>query len=298
MIRRGKRTLSLASAMGVFLAGLSMGGAAEMDKKACAAAFAGAQRQMRAGALLEAKKNLHMCGGPQCPRAMHSECQRWLSGVEASIPTVVFRVLATDGRSPGEVSFTLDGGDPSRLDGRAVGMDPGTHEVRFEAVGFQTSNQRVVVSEGEKLRNEFITLIPMVAAKPEATGNRPGQADPLAPPPSPARPSRFTLPVAVAAAVSVAGGFGAVYFGMKARSDDRRLEDCSPTCTWDAVNQVKREYLWTNLSLGMAAAGITTATVLFILNGRPGRLATPSTSPSVGIGWGPSGVGPILTGRF
>ena len=298
MIRYWHRFVLIACGLCVFFAGMPTGRADEVDKKACASAFASAQRQMRGGALLEAKKSLLICGGPQCPVAMHADCQHWLSSVEASISTVVFRISAAAGPPPSEVTFSVDGGEAARLDGRAVSVDPGAHKVRFEAHGYQSTTNHLVVSEGEKLRNEFITLVPLVEVHRDGTGMRLGQADPILAPDNGAQPRRFTLPVVIASSVAVVGGIGAVYFGMKARSDDRQLEKCTPSCTRDRVDQVKREYLWTNLSIGLAAAGITTATILFILNGRSGSLANKSTSATLGIGVGSSGVGPIMTGRF
>jgi hypothetical protein len=275
-----------------------LGRADEGDKKACAAAFANAQRQMRSGNLIEAKKSLILCGGPQCPTAMHPDCQQWLSSVESSIATVVFRVSSASGPPPSEVVVSVDGGEAVRLDGRAVSVDPGAHEVSVEAPGYRTTTKRIVVSEGDRLRNELVILAPLEEIRREDHDFLPGQAIPLVAQSTEAPSSRWTLPIVIASSVAVLGGLGAVYFGVKARSDDRQLESCTPDCTWDAVDRVKREYLWTNLSIGLAAAGITTATLLWVIKGHPGRATNRPATTTLGLGAGPSGLGPVVTGRF
>ncbi len=262
-------------------------------KRTCATAFTSAQRLMRSGDLLEARKKLVLCGGPECPEIMHADCQQWLSNVEASLPTVVFQVASSAGAAPEGVRMSLDGAETMVLDGRALPMNPGEHEVVFEASGFRTSGRRLVVSEGEKLRREVVTLEPMPT--PKVTAELPAKR--LATSGQPSKPSasrRLTVPVIVAASGAVLAGVGAIYFGVKARSDERDLDHCRPSCTRDTVDHVKSEYLWANLSLGLAAAGITTATVLFLTSGKsPAPAAT-----TVGLNVGPNLLGLAATGRF
>lgn len=264
-------------------------GEAEEDaKKVCAAAFANGQRLMRSGSLIEARKQLVLCGGSQCPAVMQAECQQWLSSVEASTPTVVFQVPSTSGGRPADVRLSVDGGDFVSLDGRAVSMDPGSHDVTIVASGFATVRTRVVVSEGEKLHHESVTLAPAspppdvsLAASTAPVHHESGR-----------RPSRLVVPIAVASSVAALAGITAVYFGVKARSDDRNLDRCTPNCSRTAVDDVKGEYLWTNVSIGLAAAGVVTAVVLFLV----GRTPTPdSTRASIGVGVVPYGFAATLT---
>ena len=285
----------IASALCLCLVWTPAGRAADESKKTCAAAFADAQRLMRKGSLLEAEKKLVLCGGPQCPAAMHPDCQQWLASVQASIPTIVFQVSSASGLSPKNFLLALDGGDPIELDGRAVSIDPGPHEVTVESSGYETMTKRFVVSEGEKLRREVVTLAPLMVVRPNDHRVPPAQDNPVATPNVEVHTSRLTLPVLIASSGAALAGIGAVYFGLKARADDRQLGNCTPDCTWEAVDQVKREYLWTNLSIGLAAAGITTAAVLFVVGGRS---ATRPTSTQLSIAVGPTGFGPMATGTF
>jgi len=262
-------------------------------KRACASAFSSAQRLMRSGDLLEAKKKLVLCGGPDCPEIMHADCQQWLSSVEASMPTVVFQVSSAAGTSPEAVRMSLDGAEAMALDGRALPVNPGEHEVVFEANGFRTSSRHIVVSEGEKLRRELVVLEPTPV--PKVTTELPAKRLVTSSQPARAPASRhLTVPVIVAASGAVLAGAGAVYFGLKARSDERDLDTCRPSCTRDTVDHVKYQYVWANLSIGLAAAGVTTATVLWLASGK----SAASTTTTVGLNAGPNLLGLSATGSF
>jgi hypothetical protein len=284
--------------LGLSLAWSSVGRADEESKRMCASAFTSGQRLMRAGRLLEARNKLVLCGGPQCPEAMHPDCQQWLSTVEASLPTVVFQVLATSGAPSVEgVQLSVDGQDGVALDGRAMSMDPGAHEVTFVAPGFQPATKHIVVSEGEKLRREVVTLspVPVVRAPIPSPPPELGKAacDQCAEP----KQRRLTAPAIVAASLSLVAGAGAIYFGVKARNDDHALDGCAPSssCSKTAVDQVRSEYLWTNVSIGVAAAGITTAVVLYLLSAKS---ADKPQQTAFGIGAFPNGLASTLTRRF
>jgi hypothetical protein len=287
----------LGAALCACLAGLAQARAQDDAKRVCASAFASAQRLMRTGHLLEARKKLVLCGGPECPEIMHPDCQRWLSSVEASLPTLVFQVTSAAGAQIEAVRMSVDGEDGLVLDGRAVSMDPGPHALVFEADGFRATRRQLVVSEGEKLRREVVLLDPLPGSTSSAQAvlpaNRPGAASPPVHRPALA-PRRLTLPVVAAASGAVLAGVGAVYFGLAARSDDRDLERCSPHCGRDVVDHVKREYLLANLSIGLAVAGATTAAVLFFAQ----RRASPPSTSRLGLSAGPGRLGLSATGTF
>jgi hypothetical protein len=290
MMRIRPRLAGIACALCACPAGTAR--AQDDAKRACAAAFTNAQRLMRKGSLLEAKKKLLLCGGPECPEIMHADCQRWLSSVEASLPTVVFQASSTTGPPPATVHLSLDGGEATALDGRALSMDPGPHEVVLEAKGFQTASRHFVASEGEKLRREVVQLDPLPVSK--VTAALPAkQLSGTSPPVESHSYSRVTLPVVVAVSGAALAGLGAVYFGLKARSDERDLDKCRPECTQDAVNHVKYGYVLANLSIALAAVGVTTAAVLFFRGQSP-----TSATATLGLSAGPDELGLSATGRF
>jgi hypothetical protein len=262
----------------------------------CASAFANAQRLMKVGNLIEAKAKLIQCGGLECPAAMHPDCQQWLSSVEASIATVVFEVSSAKGQPASDVRMTVDSGESIVLDGRAVSFNPGPHDITFEAAGLSPTTKHVVVSEGEKLRREAVRLDPLPLPPQRDIPTGPASVTPTAAINDRSRDTRLTAPVITTASVAVLAGASAIYFGLKARSDDRNLDGCAPTssCSRQATDQIRREYLWTNLSIGLAAASATTTLVLFFIHG--GSTTSPDTSLSFSLR--PDGFGPVATGRF
>jgi hypothetical protein len=250
---------------------------------------------MRAGKLLDAEKKLLLCGGPQCPAAMHPDCERWLSSVEASTPTVVVHVSSTLGPLTKDVRFSVDGGDTVPVDGRAIGVDPGAHELTVEATGYWTATKPFVVSEGEKLHSEVVALTPLAPLPTNDSRARPTPSAPTEAVRVESHVPRLTLPIVIISSGAALAGISAVYFGVRARADDRQLANCTPDCSQAAVDHVKREYLWTNLSIGLAAAGITTAALLFLIHGHS---AKQPTTALLGIGVGTTGFGPMATGTF
>jgi hypothetical protein len=274
----------------------SVGRADEESKRNCASAFTSGQRLMRAGRLHEARSKFLLCGGPQCPEVMHPDCQQWLTEVEASSPTVVFQVATPAAQPVEDVQLSVDGGEQVALDGRAMGMDPGAHDITFGAPGFQTTTKHIVVSEGEKLRRELVTLDRLPVVQPTQPSPPPVVGTVREQSTGP-RHRRMTVPVVIAASVSVLAGAGAIYFGVKARSADRALDGCaaSSSCSTSAVDHVRNEYLWTNLSIGAAGVGIATTVVLYLLGGEP---AGKPRQTAFGIEPRAGGLATTVTGRF
>lgn len=255
-------------------------GHADVDaKRRCVRAYEDAQTSKREGKLLDAKDKLLLCSGAQCPEVMHRDCQRWHDEVEASIPTVVFRAETSAGSPVPSASASVDGAGAIALDGRAVSLDPGRHTVRFSAEGYSPEAKTLDVSEGEKLRREIVVLAPM-QSKSNRKGNATLEKKPAPTPDAePQTQSHLTLPIVVSASVAVLGGVGATYYGLKARSGEENLETCSPSCSRERVDGVKRDYLLANTSLGLAAAGLIVTTVLFVFEFR-----TPDRTQSARLG--------------
>jgi hypothetical protein len=122
--------------------------------------------------LLPARETLRTCMRSGCKDWMVADCSQWLSEVEARIPTVVFSARDTSGRDLAElVVTTVDGASvASRLDGRAIDLEPGEHVFVFVAPSGARLEKRVLVREGEK--NQAVSAVfqgPAPEAKPAVT---------------------------------------------------------------------------------------------------------------------------------
>lgn len=257
---------------------------------ACLDAYETGQRSRQEGDLVSAADDFLVCGGPACPVRMQRDCQRWLDDVERSIPAVVFRVRDDAGNLLRDVSVSIDGGAPRRLTGRALLMNPGEHEVVFESAGCRPLRTPVFVTEGEKLEPREVTLVSFAAASLQH-GALPQPSSGVTLQPSgaaTAEPSRSTLAWPLAAgALGLIGGAGFVYFGVAAKHGESDLERCTPSCSQARVDDIKQDYLVSNVSLGISLVGLVGAGLLLLLD-EPSPAHTGSLSHGLTLGPTPS----------
>jgi hypothetical protein len=83
------------------------------------------------------------------------------------------------------------------------------------------------------------------------------------------------LPALIGVGVGVVGTAGFIGFGLTARAGDRALDACTPDCSREQVDDVRRDYFLSNLSLGVAAAGFLGAGVSLLLS--------PATPPKAAL---------------
>jgi len=209
-----------------------------------------------------AQQELVSCAGAGCPDAMQADCSRWLEEVQTALPSVVFRALAPNGTDIADARVELDGQPERALDGRSITLNPGTHLVTIRAPRFAAVTLQVQFVEGQKLRQQAITLHPIAE---RSLGSASDERTPAADSNRAAR--RFTVVQWVGASSAVAGALGLTYFGLKARAGESDLGTCSPTCSKAAVADVKRNYLAANVSLGVGLIGLAVAAVHYLVQG-------------------------------
>lgn len=249
----------------------------------CLDAYTEGQRARKSGEFGRARELLAACGGATCPAALHGDCQRWLTEVEAATPTAVFRVLSPNGEEIHDAQLSVNEAPAVMLDGRAIQFDPGEHELEFRAPGFQPLRRRQSFVEGQKLVSHTVELQPLVA----------GEVSPAASP-TPLKDSALddslttetspgtNLPLWLGIGVAAVGAGGFTYFGLTAREDEKALSSCSPNCANARVEGVERNYLLANISLGVGAVGLLGA-VAWLVFAPDEPNATGSTAP--GTNW-------------
>jgi hypothetical protein len=158
-------------------------------KLECNDAHTQAQPLRRAGQLRAARQQLRTCASQSCPAILRDECVQWLDEVGRAIPTLVLEAKDQDGNDRSDVRVTLDGQVVAQhLDGNAIEIDPGEHDLVFEAAGGVALTRHVVIGIGEKDRHERATLEvqrAVVPPPPPAPVEVPPPVATPAPPPPP-----------------------------------------------------------------------------------------------------------------
>jgi hypothetical protein len=99
----------------------------------CGDAFDQSQVKRDDGKLLEARRLLRVCSGPSCSPTQQKLCSEWLADVEARVPSFILSATDDSGADLVDVTVTMDGVQvATRLDGRALDVDPGPHSLLFE----------------------------------------------------------------------------------------------------------------------------------------------------------------------
>ena len=231
---------------------------AEDTVRTCIAASTDGQTQRNAGKLLAARASMLSCARDVCPAVVRSHCARWLTELEAQIPTVVVRAQKPDGEDALAARVAIDG-RPVILDGKPVPLDPGAHVVTMDAVGSPHIEQRVLIVEGESSR--LITLRePAIARSSDARAGvtpivegRPDEA-----------PAARSVPAGawVLGGIGVAALAGSGVFALLAHHDLANLDStCSPHCTQAQTNPGRTNATITYVLLASGGVAVTAAVV-------------------------------------
>lgn len=135
--------------------------------RTCMTAFKTAQEREQAGHLVEASQLFYSCDVDTCSTALWEECAASAARLHASLPSVVPLVVDAVGQPRIDmlnVRVKMDGALlTSQIDGRALPVDPGTHEFSFDMGGVVLGTQKVTILKGQ--RNRTIALALRVAEK-------------------------------------------------------------------------------------------------------------------------------------
>jgi hypothetical protein len=246
--------------------------------RACIAQSTDGQTLRKQGKLLAAREQMIACARDACPPIVRSSCARWLSEVDASIPSVVVRALDATGQDVLGAQLSIDG-HPEKLDGHPVRLDPGEHVLAIEAEdgahpGSPASpgprvrtTERVLLVEGEASRVVTLRLAPSAdATKSKVPTTQEAAAV------SVARPRHVPLGAWILGGAGLVALGGATYFGLAANGELNDLKaTCSPHCAESRTQPGRTEALVFDVLLGAGAALVAGALVW--------GLAFPSSAP-------------------
>jgi hypothetical protein len=136
----------------------------------CSAAHQSAKDHEQAGQLIEADKLLRTCARPLCGSPLWEECAAEGIELSATIPSIVPLVTDAAGQPRVDVQVKVDGTVIStRLDGRALLIDPGTHELSFSNESGVFATQKIQIARGQRNRQVKVSMRP---APPETHASK------------------------------------------------------------------------------------------------------------------------------
>jgi hypothetical protein len=246
---------------------------ARAQSPVCLSAHESAQRLRRDGRFLEARQQLLQCAQANCPRVVRNDCTSWASEVETSTPSLVFAVASSLGGDLAEVRVSANGVPLlSRLDGRAIAVDPGVYTLRFEADGHQPLEETITVRESEHSRFVRVEL----AALPAAAVAAPARLAPS----SPANRRVWPTSSIVLGSLTLAAAGTALGFGVWGKREYNRVDDrCGPQpCADSEVDAGKRAYVLADVFAGVALVGTVASVWTYV---RANRADAARTAPRV-----------------
>ncbi|HEX4353038.1 MAG TPA: hypothetical protein VHZ95_08995 [Polyangiales bacterium] len=214
----------------------------------------------------------HDCAADSCSDPGRATCRAKLFRLELDVPSVVPLVKDEAGAPRVDVQVTMDGvALTSRLDGRAISIDPGLHEFVFRTEDGDAliGRTRLVIAQGERNRAIWMTESnrKSVNVLPAKTTSQPL---PIQPPFVAAASEPTTHGISLApyllGGTALIGTGAYVLLSSWARADNRQLAQCTPICPQDNVSHIRTLYLIADASLGVAAAAALSTAAWWIFS--------------------------------
>jgi hypothetical protein len=237
---------------------------AAATRAACVTAYESMQTAMKRSSLATAREHARVCLDDACSPALRTDCATWLTEIDKKQASFVVRYRDAKGTSRADVVVFVDGKRvATSLDGRGILVDPGPHLVRIEPSGDKPMEEPHVFNEGAKLSSVDFSRTP--SAEPLLIRTiKPAEAS---------RP--IPLSTWVAGGIGAAAALSFVTFAIWGKTGQNRLDQCRPNCSEPDVSRVHDHYLIADVSLGVSAAGLAAALLLYVL--RPSQTAEPET---------------------
>jgi hypothetical protein len=281
------------------------------DGPTCSEAFDQSQVKRDEGKLLEARKLLRACSGATCSPTQQRLCLEWLTDVNVRMPAIVLSAKDGSGADLVDVKVTMDGVQvATKLDGRAIDVDPGAHSFTFELADGTRAETRTVAEESGKGKVVSVTLgrppapavVPPPPPLPLPVVSPPSA--PVAPAPaasedassgggtSPVRTTGFILGAAGIAGLALGTVFGLEALSTKSSHCDSTGR-CDPGTATTADNQATASTIGF-IAGGVLFAGGLTMVLLAPKSGQPRPATSLAVAPMVGL----TGGGLQLAGRW
>ena len=254
----------------------------------CVAAAEQAQPLRKDGKLRAAREKLVVCTKAECPAAVRGDCTKWMTELDAVMPSVIFVATDSSGADVADVQVSVDGTVVATgLDGKEMPIDPGPHTFRFEHAGAPAVEQRSIIRETERHRPitvKFATPAPVSSSPTETPGGSAAGTG--------TRVLPFVLLGVGAASLAVAS-----YFWLSGLNEHSTLASTcalSHACSENDINAARNRLVVGDV---LGGAGIVVAAIGagLLIWGRP---AAQAAAPPVGVQPVPGGAMIDVAARF
>ncbi len=232
----------------------------EPSVQGCVDAHLSAQELRNQGQLLESRSQLLICSREACPNLVRSECLLLLDELRAPVPSVVLRVTVDGAPTSNVRVFVDDQLRFSELPSRALELNPGKHQLRFQHEELPDIERELTIAEGEKL----VVVAVAFTSRKAASGTSPGSTSV----PSPRAAIHRPVPWSVYAltGLGAAGVAGFVGLGLATRKRENELRgSCSPSCTEAQIDSVRDRATMADVSLLVGGAALALAATVYVL---------------------------------
>jgi hypothetical protein len=219
------------------------------------------------------------------------------------MPTVLIVARDEKGNTTDDVRVIVDGEVwAEKLDGRAMPIDPGPHQIRLEHEGAAPWEDKILINEGEHSRR----IEPSFAAKkPESVSvgiaPTPNPA-PTSPPPSSSSPSLWPagLMFGVGGAGLVVGGvMGGLALGAKSSLDKEcPTKATCPSGAQSDINKLNAMGIGSTVGFAVGGAAVVTGIILAVVLPRTGSATQKTATKTVDVVPWVSPFGAGFSGRF
>jgi hypothetical protein len=233
---------------------------AQDDVAVCVADHRLVQTARGSGHYLEGRDAAARCAQASCPQLIRQDCAAWYGDLADSTPSIVLELRDASGHDVPDAKVTL-AERPLAVDGRAIALDPGTHELRVEAAGYAPHVERIMLRQGEHNRRVAITLRSLQPTAPVQV------------------PRAFSPAVVALGSIGVAGLGTFAALAITGKLQQRDDDKCKPTCERGDVDKVNHLYLAADVAAAIGGSAAIAATVLYALDRKRERRVNVALQP-------------------
>lgn len=281
--------------------------AAEDGTRDCSAVYDAGREAEASGDLHTASEFYQSCGVASCGNPVRHICEAMALRLELDAPSVIPLAKDAQGEPLVDAQVTMDGKLlAARLDGHALSVDPGLHEFVFTQGSEEFGRVRVVIAQGQRNRELWMSVPAAEPVQPTAADTQPSLSvttailasapqplhnKPAITAPSDTDHSSFTIAPYLLGGTALLGGGAYALLSTWARNDNEKLTSCSPNCPKESVQHIKSLYLAADISLGVgiAAAVGSIASILLSSSGSEDKQPAPSRNYALSVQPGRNG---------